>query len=111
MTNLEYWTECVACAADECGLSLTDEQLKCLADGVNGGHENYSMAFGHDVANANWSATKQREITDLKKQVQREKDKVHCKTCNGKGRIYTYGGTMMSSMECWECHGEGRHDP
>jgi len=45
MTDLDYWKECISIAAEECDLSLTDDQLAALADGVSGGHENYDMAF------------------------------------------------------------------
>lgn len=40
-----YWSECIAIAAEECGLTLTPEQLECLAGGAEGGHEHYGMAF------------------------------------------------------------------
>ena len=43
---MNYWEECISTAADECGLKLTKEQLKYLADAAEGGHENYGMAFG-----------------------------------------------------------------
>jgi len=45
MNTREYWKECISISADECGLSLTDEQLECLASSAEGGHENYGMAF------------------------------------------------------------------
>jgi hypothetical protein len=45
MTHLDYWKECLAIAAEECGLSLSDEHLTELAVGAMGGHENYGMAF------------------------------------------------------------------
>ena len=41
----DYWQECIALAAEECDLTLTPEQLDCLAGGAEGGHENYGMAF------------------------------------------------------------------
>jgi 23S rRNA A1618 N6-methylase RlmF len=41
----DYWQECIAIAAEECGLTLTQEQLECLADGAESGHEHYGMAF------------------------------------------------------------------
>lgn len=106
-----YWSECVSAAADECGLLLAPKQLDCLVEGVRGGHEHFGMASGHDVASANLSASREREVADLKRAIKREKDKVHCTNCNGRGRVYTFGGTMMSNSECWKCHGEGRHDP
>ena len=45
MDATEYWKECIAIAADECELTLTSEQLECLASSAEGGHENYGMAF------------------------------------------------------------------
>lgn len=41
----DYWAECISIAADECGLVLTSGQLDMLARSVQGGHENYGMAF------------------------------------------------------------------
>lgn len=41
----DYWKECISIAADECGLSLTPEQLDCLASSAEAGHEHYGMAF------------------------------------------------------------------
>lgn len=41
----DYWSECIALAAEECGLALTPEQIECLADGAESGHEHYGMAF------------------------------------------------------------------
>lgn len=42
---MNYWEECIATAAGECGLVLTKEQLDYLASAAEGGHENYGMAF------------------------------------------------------------------
>lgn len=44
-TQRNYWQDCIAEAADECALTLTPEQLYCLAAGAEGGHEHYGMAF------------------------------------------------------------------
>jgi hypothetical protein len=41
----DYWEECIAQAAEECGLALTKDQLTCLASAANDGHEHYGMAF------------------------------------------------------------------
>lgn len=41
----DYWKECISIAADECSLSLTSEQLDCLASSAEAGHEHYGMAF------------------------------------------------------------------
>lgn len=45
MNSLEYWEECISIGAEECGLEITREQLSELAASVEGGHENYGMAF------------------------------------------------------------------
>ena len=45
MNALDYWKECISLAAEDCGLELTTEQLTCLAENAEAGHENYSMAF------------------------------------------------------------------
>lgn len=41
----DYWAECIAIAAEECGLTLTTEQLEYLAGAAESGHEHYGMAF------------------------------------------------------------------
>ncbi|MET3924564.1 hypothetical protein [Devosia sp. 2618] len=107
----EYWQECISIAADDCGLLLTTAQLDCLASSVRGGHENYGMASGDDVASSNLSAYRDREKEDLLKAVRREKAKVTCRECNGHGRITMQAGPWTSNSECSKCRGEGRHDP
>ena len=59
----DYWAECIWSAADDCSLTLTAEQHKCLAESAQAGHENYGMAFYSppssdyfDRANAEWEA-------------------------------------------------------
>ncbi len=45
MTDLDYWKECIAIAAEECDLNMTEDQLICIVDSVSGGHECCGMAF------------------------------------------------------------------
>lgn len=45
MKDIDYWKECIICAADEIDLELTDSQVEHLAESVSGGHEHYGMAF------------------------------------------------------------------
>jgi len=42
---LDYWEECISEAAEECGLSMTPEQLRAVADAVMAAHDCYGMAF------------------------------------------------------------------
>jgi translation elongation factor EF-Tu-like GTPase len=44
-TERDYWQECIAIAAEECDLKLTQEQLDCMASAAESGHEHYGMAF------------------------------------------------------------------
>lgn len=41
----DYWKECIASAADECDLKLTEEQLDCIASAAELGHSQYGLAF------------------------------------------------------------------
>jgi hypothetical protein len=45
MNRTNYWEDCIAEAAEECGLTITSEQLSELAESVRIGHDNYGMAF------------------------------------------------------------------
>ncbi|MGN7867740.1 hypothetical protein [Paracoccus sp. 22332] len=45
MDPLDYWKECISIAADEGGFELTTDQITQLAESVQGGHENYGMAY------------------------------------------------------------------
>ena len=45
MNATDYWKECISIAAEDCGLEITADQLQSLAESVEGGHENYGMAF------------------------------------------------------------------
>ena len=102
---MNYWEECIGIAADECGLSLTDEQIKYIASSVEGAHENYGMAHGYDCIPNPLIEENKRLQRDLIK----EKEKVICKDCGGKGYFMTYGGTFQSEHTCMTCKGEGRH--
>lgn len=106
-----YWIECVSIGAEECGAVLTREQIEAIADSVQGGHENYSMASGDDVASANLYAARDREKEDLKKEIRREREKVTCRQCNGTGTEVSYGPYHMATTRCFKCNGDGRHDP
>jgi hypothetical protein len=108
MDAQEYWIECVSIAADECGATLTKEQIACIADSVQGGHENYGLAFYTPPASESPYA---REATELRKELRAEREKITCRACNGTGAITTYGGTFQSTSSCWKCNGQGRHKP
>lgn len=43
--QMDYWKECISIAAEECGATLTPEQIDFIADAAKGGHECYGMSF------------------------------------------------------------------
>ena len=45
MAQFKYWKECMENAAEECGMTLTEEQLETFADFAKSGHDFYDQAF------------------------------------------------------------------
>lgn len=43
--EIDYWEECLDSSFQEHGVKVTPEQLKAIAKDIQGGHENYGMAF------------------------------------------------------------------
>lgn len=78
MTNRkDYWKECISVAAEECNLNLTPEQLECLTEGVESGHEHYGMAFYSPPSSDRLSEIEREYKTKLK-ELQKEHDKYVC---------------------------------
>ncbi len=98
----KFWAECIAEAASECGLSLTSEQLECMAEHVKGAHECYGMAFYQP------ESPYPAEIKRLEAQLKVERDKIACPKCKGSCVQITYGGTMQCTSQCPMCRGEGK---
>ncbi len=46
---MDYWKECIEVAFEDAGITATDGQIADVAGSVEGGHENYGMAHGHDA--------------------------------------------------------------
>lgn len=108
---MDYWKDTISEAFEDAGITATDEQIETVAQWAESGHENYSMAMGHDVASANLAAERERERKAGWEAAERERNKVHCRECNGRGRIVASDGIRSSDSECSKCRGEGRRDP
>jgi hypothetical protein len=105
---MKYWEEAFCAALEDAGLPLpTDQQIKQAASVLEGAHENYGMAHGYDCI----PNPVQTENDRLSKLLKDEREKVHCRECNGHGRIESQGPYHGSNTQCWKCHGEGKHKP
>ena len=103
---MDYWRECISEAFEDAGIAASEAQIETVVSWVEGDHENYGMAHGHDCIPNPLST----EIDNLKKVGFVKKwDLVHCKECNGRGRIIIDVGFRSSSSQCWKCGGSGRH--
>jgi len=74
MERLKYWEECLDSSFNENGVIVTPEQLTAIAIDVQGGHENYGMAFYSPPA-SDRIADVEREWKKKHDDLQREFDK------------------------------------
>ena len=106
---MDYWKECISIALEEEGVDATEVQIENIAGAVEGAHECYGMAHGHDAI-PNPLAV---ENDQLKRDLKVEREKVNCKECGGRGWI-TINSPLCnrsSSSQCWKCRGDTRHSP
>lgn len=64
---MDYWEECIREAFDDAGIEATKEQIDTVVSWVDGAHENYGMAFGHDAI----PNPMESEVDSLKKQLKK----------------------------------------
>jgi len=102
--QFDYWDECVAIAAEECGAHLTPEQIKSIAGSVQGAHENYGMAFYSPPDGEHLHD----QIDTLKRALSVEQGKRGCAPCKGTGRLIYNSGPWGVDTQCPTCHGEGK---
>ena len=100
---MDYWEECIREALEDANLKADETQIDTLVSWVEGAHENYGMAHGHDAIPNPLSL----EIESLRSELKKEKDKVICDECNGKGRIITNGPVHSYNSSCSKCRGDG----
>lgn len=68
---MDYWEECISEAFEDAGIIATSEQIDAVASWVEGAHECYGMAHGHDCI-PNPANT---EIEELKKRLRKMEQK------------------------------------
>lgn len=102
---MSYWENCIQEAFEDAGIEATQDQINTIASWVEGAHENYSMAHGHDVI----SSPLKYENEQLKRELKNERNKCTCDVCSGAGYITQYGPIHSATSQCYKCHGAGRH--
>lgn len=107
---MDYWKECIAEAFCEAGLEATNDQLETVVGWVEGAHENYGLATGLEVANANYISDEARELERIKREQEKRENWMlstkPCKSCTTTGVVRDGWGRDMT---CPTCSGEGRH--
>ena len=69
---MDYWTECVEEAFCDAGLEATKKQVDCVANWVEGAHENFGMATGQDVASQNYHDSYEAKIAKANSRAETE---------------------------------------
>lgn len=101
---MNYWEECVSEAFDDVGIKASKIQIETVASCVEGAHENYGMANGHDCI-PNPEVEENKKLTE---QLAAELSKITCPECSGVGTITSHGPCHSATSNCYKCRGEGR---
>lgn len=101
---MNYWETCIQEAFEDAGIEATKEQIDTVVCWVEGAHENYGMAHGHDAI----QNPLKEENEMLRRELKIERKKEICYVCNGTGWIRLQGPVHGSTSQCHECHGDGR---
>lgn len=103
--KLDYWIESVEATLSEMGIEMTQAQINELAEGMQGSHECYSMAF----PGADTDAYVEPELKQLREEKRQrevwESNSEPCKTCNTSGTVQDGWGRDRG---CEPCGGKGR---
>ncbi|KPA87035.1 hypothetical protein PF66_06380 [Pseudomonas asplenii] len=105
-SRTDYYAEGLAESFEEHGITATREQIKAVASDVAAWAESIGMAFQVPAGDPRDS-----ELADLRKQLDRERNKVICRECKGSGEYVSRGPHHSSFGRCFKCRGEGRHAP
>ena len=102
-----YWAEVIEESLYERGITLLPKEIEAVAKDVEMAHENYGLAFYQPSG----PSQTQMDLDAARKELSDERRKITCDECDGTGTTHTYGGTFMSTSQCYKCRGEGRHLP
>ena len=109
---MNYWEECIREAFEDLKVKATEDQINGVVTWVEGAHENYGLATGNDVADANWESEDTINLRELKKTQERHEAWVNstkpCRLCTTTGVIRDGWGRDCT---CHHCNGQGRVKP
>lgn len=76
--GMDYWKECILDAFEDAGITATEDQIETVVGWVDGAHDNYGMAHGHDcIPNPMIS-----EIENLRRELEKQEQN-HQRQLNG----------------------------
>ena len=103
----KYWQTCVEEAVSEIGIVATSEQVAQLAEAMSHISEMESEATGrYFIPNPLETRLKETEA-----KLKRERELIHCRKCDGTGRLQYNSGPWGVDTGCDKCHGAGKHMP
>lgn len=101
----EYWRIAVEEALDAAQLVASKDQIDSIAQAMADAHEMHSEAHGHHLIESPLAA----DVRRLNRALEYERTLIHCRECDGRGRIVTHGPYHWSDSYCFKCQGKGRH--
>ena len=101
---MDYWKECVEEAFEDAGIEATQDQIDTVISWVEGAHENYGMALGHDQIRSPLLDENEK----ISRELEKEKSKITCRHCRGSGEEVCHGPVHSGRSQCPWCNGEGR---
>ena len=105
----KYWLECIAEAFGDVGIEATDEQIREVAEWVQGASENYGTATGLDVIPNPAETQAKRELEELKqKQKAKERWELETDPCPSCITTGTVRDGWDRNVTCDRCGGAGR---
>lgn len=102
--NNSYWEIAMGEILSDAGIDYTSEQLKEIADSVEGAAEvqgEYSSPAYYPVYD---------ELEETRAALKKEQSKVFCQVCKGTGReSYPITSSHWADTQCYKCNGNGKH--
>ena len=106
---MDYWEECIAQALEDAGIEASKDQLDIVVKWVEGAHDTYGMAFGHDAIPDPVETQAQEDLRELRKSISYHDDWVAstdpCRACATTGHVNDGWGR---NQRCIKCDGDGR---